>query len=103
VPPTGPSANPETPLSKYIAILENLRNDMQKEADVSPTGVDARQFGDRLNDARKQVLALLQGFDDKTKAMLKPLLLNPLEIQEARLPPIELISKFNAQQTQFRR
>jgi hypothetical protein len=35
--------------------------------------------------------------------MLKPLLLNPLEIQEARLPPIELISKFNAQQTQFRR
>jgi type VI secretion system protein ImpL len=102
VPPAGASANPETPLSKYIAILENLRNEMQKEADVSPN-VDARQFGDRLNDARKQTLALLQGFDDKTKAMLKPLLLNPLEIQEARLPPIELISKFNAQQTRFQR
>ncbi|MCK6589890.1 MAG: ImcF-related family protein, partial [Polyangiaceae bacterium] len=102
VPPTGASANAETPLSKYIAILETLRNDMQREADVSPN-VDARQFGDRLNDARKQVLALLQGFDEKTKAMLKPLLLNPLEIQEARLPPIEFISKFNAQQTQFRR
>jgi type VI secretion system protein ImpL len=100
-PPMG--ANVETPLAKYAAILENLRNEMQKELDVSPNGVDARQFGDRLNDARKQVLALLQGFDDKTKAMLKPLLLNPLEIQEARLPPIELISKFNAQQTQFRR
>jgi type VI secretion system protein ImpL len=102
VPPTGAAANAETPLSKYIAILESLRNDMQREADVSPN-VDARQFGDRLNDARKQVLALLQGFDEKTKTMLKPLLLNPLEIQEARLPPIELISKFNAQQTQFRR
>jgi type VI secretion system protein ImpL len=101
--PPATGANVETPLAKYAAILENLRNEMQKELDVSPNGVDARQFGDRLNDARKQVLALLQGFDDKTKAMLKPLLLNPLEIQEARLPPIELISKFNAQQTQFRR
>jgi type VI secretion system protein ImpL len=92
VPPAS-AAQGDTPLAKYISILESLRDEMQKAEDLTP-GVDARQFTERLIDSTKQVEALLQPFDEKAKALLRPLLLNPLQIVAARLPPPQAITKF---------
>lgn len=82
----------DTALAKYVRILESLRNDIQKLEDENPNA-DARLMGERLVDAIRQTDALLQPFDDKAKTLLRPLLLNPLQIVAARLPPLQGISR----------
>jgi type VI secretion system protein ImpL len=69
----------ETPLSKYIAILEKLRGEMIK-IDNPNSGLDPRILQERLLDESKQSAALFQPFDERAKALLYPLLLDPLQI-----------------------
>ncbi len=83
----------ETPLVKYMVILEKVQGEMQKVVDLTPD-VDARQFSQMLIDATKEVASLLAPYDDKTKALLGPLLYTPLQIISAKLPPPESITKF---------
>jgi type VI secretion system protein ImpL len=83
----------DTSLAKYVSLLNSLRDDIQKLEDVSPNP-DARLMADRLIDATKQVDALLQPLDDKAKTLLRPLLMNPLLVVAARLPPLSAISRF---------
>ena len=92
-----PGAPPETSLARYISIIERLHDEMQKVMDVTPDP-DARQFTEMLIDATKAVEGLLSGYDDKTKALFRPILLNPLQIVAARLPPPEAITKFGVAQ-----
>ena len=74
----------DTPLAKYINILEKLRGDMLELRAKNPN-VDARVLALNLQDAAKQTDALIQPLDDKAKAMLTPLLLVPLKVGGMRL------------------
>jgi len=50
-----------------------------------PTGADMINLSEQLSDAAKKVDALLQPLDEKAKALLRPLLYNPLRITGTRL------------------
>jgi type VI secretion system protein ImpL len=82
----------DTPLAKYISLLNSLRDEVQKLEDLNPNA-DARQLSDKLVDGVRQTEALLQPFDDRAKTLLRPLLLNPLLVVAARLPPLTAISR----------
>jgi type VI secretion system protein ImpL len=85
----------ETALAKYISLVTSLRDEIQKLEDQNPN-VDAGLISSKLVDAIRQVEALLQPFDDKAKTLLRPLLLNPILIVAARLPPLASISRVPA-------
>ncbi|EYF01261.1 type VI secretion system membrane subunit TssM [Chondromyces apiculatus] len=87
----------DTSLAKYVRILEGVRDEVQKLEDQNPN-VDARLVSDKLVDAIRQTEALLQQLDDKGKTLLRPMLLNPLLIAAARLPPLNTITRVPAQQ-----
>ncbi|MGK3999818.1 type VI secretion system membrane subunit TssM [Sorangium sp. So ce1024] len=96
--PTAPSGSApitDTPLARYISLLSSLRDEIQRLEDLNPN-VDARLMADRLIDATRQADALLQPFDDRAKTLLRPLLLTPLQVVAARLPPLTAISRFPA-------
>jgi type VI secretion system protein ImpL len=78
-------ASTEVPLSKYLATLETLRGDFKRKEDSTPN-VDPRLVSQQLDDAARESSALLQPYDDKAKALLSPLLLNPLKIVSVRMP-----------------
>jgi type VI secretion system protein ImpL len=82
----------ETALAKYISLVTSLRDEIQKLEDQNPN-VDAGLISSKLVDAIRQVEALLQPFDDKAKTLLRPLLLNPILIVAARLPPLASITR----------
>jgi type VI secretion system protein ImpL len=83
----------DTPLAQYISLLNSLRDEIQRLEDANPN-VDARLMADKLIDATRRAEALLQPFDDRAKTLLLPLLLNPLQVVEARLPPLSTITRF---------
>ncbi len=86
-PPAGSTgANVEPPLTKYLALLDKLRRAMQKAEDDTPD-ITLRAMSDQLEEASKQVPALLQPFDEKAKKVLTPLLQDPLTIAASTLPP----------------
>jgi type VI secretion system protein ImpL len=102
--PTGPGGSvpiTDTPLARYVTLLNSLRDEIQKLEDANPN-VDARLMADKLIDASKQTEALLQPFDDKAKTLLRPLLLNPLQVVAARLPPLSAVTRFNGTPTGLR-
>lgn len=74
----------DTPLQSYINILTELRREMDK-IPQPPTGTDMINLSEQLSDAAKKVDALLQPLDEKAKALLRPLLYNPLRISGTRL------------------
>jgi type VI secretion system protein ImpL len=82
----------DTPLAKYISLLNALRDEIQKLEDRNPNA-DATQLSDKLIDAVREAEALLQPFDGRAKALLRPLLINPLLVVAARLPPLSAISR----------
>ena len=77
----------DTPLAKWISIVEALRGEMIKAQDLG-AGADMRALQERLLDAGKQSDAMLQPFDDKARELLRPLLITPLQILGTpKLPP----------------
>jgi type VI secretion system protein ImpL len=84
LPPTGTPT--DAPIAKYIEKLTAVRGELQRQEDVTPN-VDPRLVADRLDEAIKEASTLLQPFDDKARTLLTPLLVNPLKIVTARLPP----------------
>lgn len=74
----------DTPLQSYINILTELRREMDK-IPTPPTSTDMINLSEQLSDAAKKVDALLQPLDEKAKALLRPLLYNPLRISGTRL------------------
>ena len=94
VPSTAGDAAPitDTPLAKYISLLNSLRDEIQKLEDLNPNA-DAGQLSDKLIDAIRQVEVLLLPFDDRVKTLLHPLLMNPLLVMAARLPPLSALSR----------
>ncbi|HSN96730.1 MAG TPA: ImcF-related family protein, partial [Candidatus Nanopelagicales bacterium] len=92
---SGPAPITETSLASYVRMLESLRDEIQKLEDQNPN-VDARLVSDKLVDAIRKTEALLQPFDDKAKTLLRPLLINPLLIAAARLPPLNSITRVPA-------
>ena len=75
----------DTPLAKYLRALEKLRGAMLDMQNKNPN-VDARVLAVNLQDTAREADTLLQPFDDKAKAMLGPLLVNPLKVQGMRFP-----------------
>ena len=77
-----------SPLSKYLSSLEDLQHKLEKEQDVKGAALDPRIVQQRLDDVVQKTNDLLQALgDNRTRALLTPLLLNPLKIVTARLPP----------------
>ncbi len=74
----------DTPLQKYHDILSELRREMQK-IPTPPTSVDMINLNEQLSDAAKKIDALMQPLDEKSKALMRPMLLNPLRISGTRL------------------
>ncbi|MBK9265945.1 MAG: type VI secretion system membrane subunit TssM [Polyangiaceae bacterium] len=74
----------DTPLQTYVEILTELRRTMDA-MNQPPTSTDMINLSEQLSDAAKKVEALLQPLDEKAKALLRPLLLNPLRVQGSRL------------------
>lgn len=74
----------DTPLQAYVNILTELRRTME-QIPQPPTSADMINLSEQLSDAAKKVDALLQPLDEKAKALLRPLLYNPLRITGTRL------------------
>ena len=74
----------DTPLQKYLDSLTELRRVMQ-DIPTPPTSNDMINLSEQLSDAAKKVEAFLQPLDEKAKALLRPLLLNPLRISGTRI------------------
>jgi len=74
----------DTPLQKYLDSLTELRRVMQ-DIPTPPTSNDMINLSERLSDSKKKVDAFLQPLDEKAKALLSPLLINPLRISGSRL------------------
>ncbi|WP_437754103.1 type VI secretion system membrane subunit TssM [Sorangium sp. So ce1389] len=92
--PSGSAPITDTPLARYISLLSSLRDEIQRLEDVNPN-VDARLMAERLIEATRQADALLQPFDERAKTLLRPLLLTPLQVVAARLPPLTAVSRFS--------
>lgn len=75
----------ETPLAKYVSILEGLRADMQKVEDSTPN-VDARVLSEKVVEAVGKVDAMLQPLDPLAQTILGPLLRRPLTLPGILLP-----------------
>jgi type VI secretion system protein ImpL len=88
VPPeSGRSGNTvitDTSLQKYIDLLTRLRKTML-DMPTPPTQTDMAILNEQLADAGKTVDDLLQPLDERAKAMLRPLLFNPLMVSGSRL------------------
>ncbi|WP_441291158.1 type VI secretion system membrane subunit TssM [Sorangium sp. KYC3313] len=96
--PTAPSGSApitDTPLARYVSLLSALRDEIQRLEDLNPN-VDARLMADRLVEATRQADALLQPFDERAKTLLRPLLLTPMQVVAARLPPLAAVSRYPA-------
>ncbi|WP_437732260.1 type VI secretion system membrane subunit TssM [Sorangium sp. So ce1335] len=93
--PSGSAPITDTPLARYISLLSSLRDEIQRLEDLNPN-VDARLMADRLIEATRQADALLQPFDERAKTLLRPLLLTPLQVVAARLPPLTAVSRFSS-------
>ncbi len=74
----------DTPLQRYIEKLTELRRTMENMPQP-PSSTDMINLSEQLSDAAKSVDALLQPLDEKAKALLRPLLFNPLRITGTRL------------------
>ncbi len=74
----------DTPLQKYLDSLTELRRVMQ-DLPAPPTSNDMINLSEQLSDAAKKVDAFLQPLDEKGKALLRPLLINPLKIAGTRI------------------
>ncbi|MDC0748495.1 type VI secretion system membrane subunit TssM [Polyangium mundeleinium] len=74
----------DTPLQKYLDSLTELRRVMQ-DIPAPPTSTDMINLSEQLSDVAKKVEAFLQPLDEKAKALLRPLLLNPLRISGTRI------------------
>ena len=83
--PTGSISSSDVPLAKYLSRLDTLRGEFKRLEDATPN-VDPRLVSDKLDDAIREVTALLQPYDEKAKTLLKSLLLVPLQIVSVRLP-----------------
>ena len=83
--PTGNTPSNEVPLAKYLSKLDTLRGEFKRLEDATPN-VDPRLVSNSLDDAARDVTALLQPYDEKAKTLLSPMLLNPLRIVSVRLP-----------------
>ena len=83
--PTGGIPSSEVPLAKYLSRLDTLRGEFKRLEDTTPN-VDARLVSDKLDDATREVTALLQPYDEKAKTLLQRLLVAPLTIVSVRLP-----------------
>ncbi len=81
---TGPST--DIPLAKYIARLESVKGELQRMEDATPN-VDPRLAAEKLDAAYADTSALLQPFDDKTRALLGTLLLTPFRIVTSKGAP----------------
>jgi type VI secretion system protein ImpL len=82
-----PGATGDAPLDKYLSKLDLLHGQLQKEEDTRGPNLDPRLVSERLDEAMKEAQDLLQPLDDKARTLLTPLLVNPLKIVTARLPP----------------
>ncbi|MDI1430975.1 type VI secretion system membrane subunit TssM [Polyangium sorediatum] len=74
----------DTPLQKYLDSITELRRVMQ-DIPAPPTSTDMINLSEQLSDVAKKVEAFLQPLDEKAKALLRPLLLNPLRISGTRI------------------
>jgi type VI secretion system protein ImpL len=74
----------DTPLQAYVNLLTEIRRSME-QMPQPPTGTDMINLSEQLSDAAKKVDALLQPLDEKAKALLRPMLFNPLRITGTRL------------------
>jgi type VI secretion system protein ImpL len=83
--PTGNIPSNEVPLAKYLSKLDTLRGEFKRLEDATPN-VDPRLVSDKLDDATREVTALLQPYDEKAKTLLQRLLVAPLTIVSVRLP-----------------
>jgi type VI secretion system protein ImpL len=83
--PTGNISSSDVPLAKYLSRLDTLRGEFKRLEDATPN-VDPRLVSDKLDDATREVTALLQPYDDKAKTLLQRLLVAPLTIVTVRLP-----------------
>ncbi|MDI1448199.1 type VI secretion system membrane subunit TssM [Polyangium sp. 6x1] len=77
----------DTPLQKYLDSLTELRRVMQ-DIPTPPTSTDMINLSEQLSDVAKKVEAFLQPLDEKAKALLRPLLLNPLRISGTRIAAV---------------
>jgi type VI secretion system protein ImpL len=82
-----PGSIAEPPLNKYLSRLEALRGVLTKEEDTRGPNLDPRLVADKMDDALKEAMDLLQGMDDRAKTIMTPLLSNPLKIVTSKLPP----------------
>ncbi len=64
---------------KYAEIVKKLKEDIFAEKNKDPN-LDLRQMNDRMDQARKDAEALLQGYDETTRQLVRPLLLDPLQV-----------------------
>jgi type VI secretion system protein ImpL len=81
---TGPST--DIPLARYIARLESVKGELQRMEDATPN-VDPRLAAEKLDAAYADTNALLQPFDDKTRALLGTMLLTPFRITSSKSIP----------------
>ncbi len=77
----GPNQAPitDTPLAKYITILQTPKDLMQRTVDENPQA-DSRVMNEQIATATESTGALLKTFDDKARQLLTPLLVDPLKI-----------------------
>ncbi|HEY4119030.1 MAG TPA: type VI secretion system membrane subunit TssM [Byssovorax sp.] len=77
----GPNQAPitDTPLAKYITILQTLKDLMQRTVDENPQA-DSRVMNEQIATATESTGALLKTFDDKARQLLTPLLVDPLRV-----------------------
>ncbi|MGK4006332.1 type VI secretion system membrane subunit TssM [Sorangium sp. So ce1036] len=71
------------PLARYISLLGALREDIEALERADPA-TKPHNLRIKLIEARRQVDALLQPLDDRTRSLLQPLLLSPLDVAEAQ-------------------
>ncbi|MBL9024564.1 MAG: type VI secretion system membrane subunit TssM [Myxococcales bacterium] len=63
----------------YGEITKRLREKIIQEKNKDPA-LDLRKLNDEMDKARKEAEQLLEGYDETAKALLRPLLLDPLQV-----------------------
>jgi type VI secretion system protein ImpL len=80
-----PANGNDPPVNKYLSSLEALRSVLQKAEDAQK-GSDPRLVQNKMDDALKDAMDLLQGSDERARTVLTPLLLLPLKFAGTKLP-----------------
>ncbi len=77
--PSNVGSHTSTQLAEYISKIEAIKGELSRMEDASPN-LDPRLVTEKLDNTAKDVMGLLQPFDDKAKSLLTPMLTTPLRI-----------------------